>query len=274
MGWKQQALTQGLPIDRKGHALHVRCARYIQRRQLRRGEPIWQSKPVDDDSAAHLTSWESFARVAHLPVEASQRAVITDALSFPLTAALALKLVGIGSCELSVLILGAEEAELAGLTKWFELLHALGSKSARLLFVGPLVPRKLDATSERILGPEGRVLHVHHARGHFHDVSVQARVPSEHMAPQLALACNSGLAEHVRDWAPTLRALIGFGIPFACTSYHAPEADLDARTLHFRFGCRLRWAARPNPFASQLPHLDETFPGRVYMANSFLTVSR
>lgn len=29
----------------------------------------------------------------------------------------------------------------------------------------------------------------------------------------------------------------------------------------------------PNPFASELPHLDELFVGKTYAANAFLTVA-
>ena len=62
-------------------------------------------------------------------------------------------------------------------------------------------------------------------------------------------------------------------LPLACTSYHQPEAELDARTLAVLMGVPPeRMRCGPNPFASQLPHLDQLFPGRTYSANSFLTL--
>ena len=39
-------------------------------------------------------------------------------------------------------------------------------------------------------------------------------------------------------------------------------------------GARLDVSAQPNPFASQLPHLDEAFPGRAFAANSFITLTQ
>ena len=68
------------------------------------------------------------------------------------------------------------------------------------------------------------------------------------------------------------RVCLAAGVPLACSSYHAQEAELDARSLGARLGAKLLGGPQPNPFASELPHLDETFPGRSYAANSFLTL--
>ena len=63
-------------------------------------------------------------------------------------------------------------------------------------------------------------------------------------------------------------------VPLACTSYHLPEAELDARTLAVLLRVRKReLLCEANPFASTLPHLDEVFPGRTYVANAFLSVA-
>jgi len=40
-----------------------------------------------------------------------------------------------------------------------------------------------------------------------------------------------GLAEHCADWKDSLRLLVGAGVPLGLTSYHPPEAELDARAL-------------------------------------------
>jgi hypothetical protein len=139
IGWEEQAASQGLPIDREGLAQHVRCTRYIQLHQLRRGEPVWQSSPpaipaAASESGARLEGWDSFARAAHMPGGPAERAMITggkqrtggtleewapgdlpahsfrpdlsllppgtctDSLSFPMTAALAIKLSRIEAC--------------------------------------------------------------------------------------------------------------------------------------------------------------------------------
>jgi hypothetical protein len=88
---------------------------------------------------------------------------------------------------------------------------------------------------------------------------------------------NSGLAEHAAGWLPTLRDLYWHKrVPLALTSYHAAEAQLDARTLAVRMRVPLRQfvtGATPNPFSARLPHLDELFPGRTYTANAFLTIA-
>ena len=65
------------------------------------------------------------------------------------------------------------------------------------------------------------------------------------------------------------------GVPLAFTSYHQPEAELDARTLAVRLlRCKgqRKMKCMPNPFASRLPHLDYLFVGQVYVANAFLSV--
>ena len=108
-------------------------------------------------------------------------------------------------------------------------------------------------------------------RGTFHEADA---LPRRARAPHLALALNSGLYDLHRSWTPTLAALLAARVPLALTSYHAQEAELDARTLQARLGARLIISAQPNPFASQLPHLDEAFPGRAFAANSFITLTQ
>jgi hypothetical protein len=136
--------------------------------------------------------------------------------------------------RLSLLVLGPEVgSELSGRSKWAELLdgHGLGATELCVCFCGPRVPTSLDGAERRVLIPSG-VLRFAFLRGVWHDPRVQARVPLVHSAPQLALAFNSGLADYAAGWLPTMRALFWQrGIPLACTSYHAPEAELDARTL-------------------------------------------
>lgn len=180
-----------------------------------------------------------------------------------------------------LLVLGAEDSELAAPeSTWGELLgaHGLGweGDGARLgvLFVGPRVPARLDGASRTVRTPHG-ALHLAYLRGAWHEDVVQSRVPPTHATPQLALAFNSGLADYATGWLPTLRDLYWRrGVPLACTSYHQPEAELDARTLAVRAAVPTRrMHCAPNPFASRLPHLDELFPGTCYRANAFLTVA-
>ena len=59
-------------------------------------------------------------------------------------------------------------------------------------------------------------------------------LPRRARAPHLALALNSGLYDLHRSWTPTLAALLAARVPLALTSYHAQEAELDARTLKVR----------------------------------------
>ncbi|KAL1507692.1 hypothetical protein AB1Y20_007305 [Prymnesium parvum] len=264
--WEDQAAEQRLPVDRRSLALHRRCRAFIRAHRLRRGDYIHPS----GGGPASPRGWAAAA----LPAARAHRAVATDALSFPLSAALALARLGAARrAPLTLLVLGAEPgAELRGRGKWLELLRC-GAREARVLFVGPRVPRRLDGTAERRVDGAGRRVELSFARGAYHDARLRARVDA-FGAAQLAVAFNSGLAEHVADWARSLCRLLRAGTPLALTSYHLPEAQLDARTLRWRFGCRLLCAAAPNPYASELPHLDELFPGRTYRANAFLTVAK
>ena len=273
--WESQAAAQGLPIDEQAFALHRRCAALIADQGLRRGVPAWTRKV----SIEPISGWHAYEQAAQMPKGSALRAVVSDSLSFPLTAAHAAHIAGVTADahgRLSLLVLGPEVgSELSGRSKWAELLdgHGLGATELCVCFCGPRVPTSLDGAERRVRIPSG-VLRFAFLRGVWHDPRVQARVPLVHSAPQLALAFNSGLADYAAGWLPTMRALFWQrGIPLACTSYHAPEAELDARTLAVSMRVPLhRMKCGPNPFASRLPHLDELAPGLTYTANAFLTV--
>ena len=88
-------------------------------------------------------------------------------------------------------------------------------------------------------------------------------------------ASNSANIEHVSVPTTFFELYYTSKSIIAITSYHEIEAELDAKTLVYRAGAdrrRLVACATPNPFSSQLPHLDELFPGRTYAANAFLSV--
>ena len=173
-------------------------------------------------------------------------------------------------------------AELSGLAKWAELLgdaHGLNCSRLHVLFCGPEVPRKLDGTTRRVPHGDSGELVCAFVRDTWHGASAAPAPPVAALLaahpPQLALCFNSGLAEHARSWLPTLSDLYWRRrVPIACTSYHRPEAELDARTLAVRLGVLPRnLDCMPNPFASRLPHLDEAFPGRTFVSNAFLSVA-
>ena len=267
-----QAAALGLPFDKRMHARHRDCAQYIAKGGLRRGVPPW----MRESHVGPVGSWREYELASGMPGGATQRAVISDSLSFPLTAAHALRLAGVSAIDgrLSLLVLGPEiGAELSGRLKWGELLgeaHGLGARELWVCFCGPLVPRALDGVTRRLRTRTGD-LHFAFFRGMWHDAHVRLHT---HPAPQIALAFNSGLAEHAQGWLPTLRRLFwARRVPLALTSYHAAEAELDARTLVVRLGLPARvMTCMPNPFASRLPHLDEVMPGQPYYANGFLSV--
>jgi hypothetical protein len=275
--WEAQARAQNLPIDRRGLALHERCSAYIAKYSLKRGHSPWMRSRLD---VPPTNGWDEYAIASGMPsTSAALRAIISDSLSFPLTAAYAARLAGVAADHqgrLSLLVLGAEVgSELGGLGKWAELLgsaHGLGVRELSVLFVGPRVPTRLDGSSRRLRMEHGE-LRLAFVRGAWH--SVAHRLPPGFSGPpQMAMAFNSGLAEHADSWLPTLRQLHGHArVPIAFTSYHKPEAELDARTLVVRLGVRVsRMRCMPNPFASLLPHLDEIIPGSCYHGNSFLSV--
>ena len=274
--WEEQAAAQQLPVDFDGLALHRACGRLIAKRGLRRGESPGGWRPPRRALCPLPRSWRSLAAAAAMPGGNARRALITDALSFPLTALHALRLQYGAEIQhhdgyVSIIVLGAEVgAELAGCQKWLVLLRALpAARAVRLLFVGPRVPARLAGQRRRLrLGR--RKLELRFLRGVYHDVCHHA-LALEEPPPALAIAYNSGIADFAPSWAPTVRALLAARVPLAFTSYHAPEAGLDARTLA-TLGARVVVRAAPNPFSSKLPHLDEFFVGRTYSANAFLTL--
>jgi hypothetical protein len=274
--WEEQALAQKLPVDKAGHARHMQCTEFIATHGLRRGVCPW-SRTARIEA---VENWEEYERLAGLPKGETLRMVYSDALSFPLTAALAARTAGIAAApngQLSLVVLGPEGAELAGRKKWAELLngHGLNVHNLFVSFVGPEVPKRLDGTSLHARTEAGGEMHFLFLRGLWHDPKVQLRLTEAHATPQLALAFNSGFAEHAKDWLPTFRDLFWRReVPLACTSYHPPEAELDCRSLHLKLGVPAKQVvfSGPNPFTSKLPHLDELFPGQVYSANAFLAV--
>ena len=167
--WVAQAERQGLPIDGRGLKLHMRCAAFIAKHKVRRGVATWHSDGLN--CADVPDSWDDFAASRRVPRGVARRAVISDALSFPLTAALALRVANVVDersvpAELSLLVLGAEAgAELGGWSKWFELLWVTGSTDATLTFVGPRVPKALDGTRRVLTETGGRRLRLLFVRG-------------------------------------------------------------------------------------------------------------
>ena len=113
--WETQARNQGFEIDTSGVELHNQCAECIATHSLRRGRAPWKrsSKPVPACS-----SWEEYEHVCEMPGDAAFRAVISDSLSFPLTAAYAARIAGVSAEDtagcLSLLVLGAEAGTHAG----------------------------------------------------------------------------------------------------------------------------------------------------------------
>ncbi len=294
VGWEEQARSQGLPVDEAAAETNRLCCELIAREGYQRG--VVPPGAWARDAAAAVGpcgTWEEFGEASGMPSEPSLRAVLTDALSFPLTAALAARLAGVRASAdgtLTLLLLGAEAgAELGGREAqiWAELVggHGLGVSLLRLLFAGPKVPKRLAGRCSRVeLG--GGAMEIRYVRGLWHDAMHEALgggggggggagARSGEWRVDLALAFNSGLAEFAASWVPTWRAVMRESAAIAITSYHEIEAELDAKTLVYRAGAdrrRLVACATPNPFSSQLPHLDELFPGRTYAANAFLSV--
>ena len=114
--WEAQAQAQGVEFDAASVALHEQCAAYIAQHGVRRGRPPWMRRVALPEP---VTSWAAYAQAAQQPADAVLRAVASDSLSFPLTAAYACHLAGVRANprtgQLSLLILGPEAAEIAGI---------------------------------------------------------------------------------------------------------------------------------------------------------------
>ena len=155
--WEQQAKSQKHPIDTKGLNLHRKCIEYIAANGLKRGESPWLRASWKALEPPSPEDWSAYVAAAGVPKGIALRAIVSESLSFPLTAAYAARLAGVTADEdtgaLSLLILGAETVELSGLAKWAELLgNDLGLGDVRalhLMFVGPEVPKGLDGTMRR-----------------------------------------------------------------------------------------------------------------------------
>ncbi|KAL3917428.1 MAG: hypothetical protein SGPRY_006405 [Prymnesium sp.] len=214
IGIDAQALAQKLPVDRKSFKLHERCARFISRHRLRRGVLVGSFEPPASTSV--LPVLRDWSQVHQLPKTEPRRAVATDALSFPLTAALALSVAEVAILPggtLFLLLLGPElGSELRAEAKWFQMLHyardttGQSLRSAHIAFVGPRVPERLHSCTKQLTDNFGRKLLLTFARGVYHAPDIRQSL-AKHGTPHLAVAFNSGLAEHA---CPSLsRAIIG-----------------------------------------------------------------
>lgn len=78
--------------------------------------------------------------------------------------------------------------------------------------------------------------------------------------------------EFREEWAPTLDILLDMNVPCCFTSYHAIEADFDARALRHVFGANVKVAAKENSFKSLLPHEDIVHTDKSFYANGYYTL--
>lgn len=93
--WEQQAHAQGLPISRAALVLHRRCARAIHTHGCEQGvaiglDPMLRAMVSLRRSKGEFRTAEAYSGwsdVPGLPTAPGLRAIATDALSFPLTAA-------------------------------------------------------------------------------------------------------------------------------------------------------------------------------------------
>jgi hypothetical protein len=220
-------------------------------------------------------------------------ALVSDALSFPLTVVYALlQCVSAPSpaCEppanllkealaggsLRIHLLGAEwDSEGTGEDKWMEILHLLpGVHSLELVLVGPSLPEEAHQTTKEMsvmLGDEkeGRPYCLKYWKGTYEAFMVG----DDYVLPHLAVAFHSGLADFREEWRPAVTPLINRGVPLVLTHYHRHEADFDCRTLRCHFQAHIigdNFAL--NPYQSLLP-IPDVFEGRVYYCNHYLTIA-
>jgi len=205
--WEEQARAQGLPLSKAGLALHRRCEKVIAKHGLEQGvalelDSTLRGLALRRRKGAFRTTdvYSGWDAVPGLPSTPGLRAVASDALSFPLTAAWLASAAGArpdAAGELRLLVLGPEShSELAGRRKWAAALGAMppAVRLLRILFVGPNVPAALDGGTEAWelaeQGGAGRV-ELAFLRGAFSAVASRAP-PSFSGRPALALAFHPG----------------------------------------------------------------------------------
>lgn len=293
------------PMGLKSHSeldchelqLFAACKDIIDEEEMEKGEPQWlaySDLPQSFLESKQPAGWSSYAELRGMPTFSPPfMALVTDALSFPLTLVHAL-----GQCltppsaacsptaillkealaggVLRIHLMGAEwDSEGTGEDKWMEILHLLPDiKALELVLVGPSLPDECHEASSEMCAmladeKEGRPYTLTFWKGNY---EVYMQNP-DYTPPHLAVAFHSGLADLREEWRPAITPLINRGIPLLLTHYHKLEADFDYRTLKCHFKAHIVGDNFSlNPYQSLLP-IPDVFEGRVYYCNHFTTLA-
>ncbi|GAB5373136.1 hypothetical protein AAMO2058_001724300 [Amorphochlora amoebiformis] len=252
----------------------------ISKTGLSRGECLWTPAKISPENSSENsekfpTDWLEYSRIFGLPSPEDPESlpewcVAVESLSFPMTLAYTLhNYLPLPLTTVRIDILGAEETEINGLEKW--------------LVLAALFP-SVNLWKIRF------VMRMEYYRQTYHEFLV-----GERESPVLAAAFNSGLAEFLDDWAPTISLLTRKDIPSLFTSYHTVEAEFDVRAA-LALGARVLnptkittggnsaksrklqgleelpktiHGAELNPFSGLLPIVDPFFPPRTYSVNGW-----
>jgi len=243
---------------------------------LETGEPLaWAPSSLEDAPPTALpASWADYFQWRGAEEVQGMRGsffiAITDQLSLPLTALLAMERLGIPRSKptLTIHVVGASHRD--GLTSfvWEEILHQCsGLQDLLITFIGPDVPSAWEASSNPpavTICPEcearGRTRCHTFSAQNYHEFAACA----EYQEPDLLLAFNSNFHQDPQGlWVPTLEHVISHSIPSCVTAYTQEGARLDQSVLEVLHG-QVVQPTRPNPFRSELPYLQPVVQDSVY----------
>lgn len=236
-------------------------------------------QPLPSSMPAHLAAALGQDRAR----EPTTAALLSEQLSFPLTAMFVLESTSAGLAQaqhLSLHLVGAEENhEPASVAVWEYLLHRLPCLTRlHILLVGPQLTATegpCEALLCRQCQEDGRELVIEGKKCLYHQFMAEAAAGP----PDLRVAFNCGFHEWAGTtsdtWSPSLALMVADDTPLAFTSYTCHEAERDMLAVRAAAGSGVTVVmARPNPYQSLRPLRDwnREDDQQLYHNNQYLTV--
>ena len=226
------------------------------------------------DAVAFPTGWKSYFREklddfdlpAVVLAMGPPMAMLTEALSLPLTIVSGLREAGLASTERLVIHLLGAETETLVPARFYEIVNWLPAcKELRIVFVG--VSAAVETKPDQLLKPEeilGTIsgeripFYVGSRNGFYHDWHPPAAAREEALEkPTIVIAQHSGLHDpnFTASWQPTIGLLRQLDVPCILTSYNENESAMDLAELQ-KLGVNMTQEPCLNPFRGLRPYAE------------------
>eukprot|EP00804_Cyclotella_cryptica_P021541 CCRYP_005843-RA/>CCRYP_005843-RA protein AED:0.16 eAED:0.14 QI:0/-1/0/1/-1/1/1/0/384 len=153
---------------------------------------------------------------------------------------------------------------------WEEIMHCLPAvNKMKVIFTGP--EGKLNfPLSQFDACPDCNIKGRIRMQG-FHDMTYHDYYASDQFVkPDFVVAFNTGIfEEYTESWKESLRVLLSLDVPCLFTSYNENEGDADFGVLEEVHANTLTNKTMPNPFAVNIPLIDDSCIDRFFRCNMY-----